>query len=984
MNPNICNNCGGSFERRDGKWVCAWCGSYKPEAISNEEVTLLYTAFQKLRLAEFSEAEQSFDDIIRKYPENPNGYWGRLMARYGIKYEQDFDGRMIPTCYAASMESVVSAPDYRKALQYADGECKAYYKKQAEYIERVRKEWIEKARKEKPYDIFICYKESDLARGIDRTRDSVAAQDLYLHLTRKGYRVFFSHESLRDKVGEKYEPYIYGALSTAKIMIVYGSDPDYITSTWIKNEWTRYEKRIQSGEKKPNSLIVACDGFSPNQLPGALASMQCMDAKDKSFYSDLDESIEKIIYGETLSQKRKQKRKARAPYTITALVLLTALLGAPAWYFIRPVSTVTDPRYGASISAEYGSFSWNTSLLVEALTADGEWESAISGLPVDPDGSRLYGMSLWNGDREQAWEGDLTVSIPLPKGISEARAELYEASGNAFKKIHFEIQNGNLVFTTHHLGVYLITHRAHTPTADAAVAPTCTANGYTEGSHCADCNEILTARQVIPALGHTKGAEATCTESQSCTTCGEILIAAKGHQTGNLPCTQERVCTVCMETLAPATDHTPGAQATCTSPQICTGCGMQLQPASGHAHIAVVTEPTCTEDGYTKHTCHCGDTYTDGLVPATGHQSNGEISCAQDQLCTVCGVLLKEASSHTLGEWKIEKEPTKTENGAIVLRCTVCNRICDEKSISATGSQGLSYKKNFDGTTCTITGIGTCTDTDVIIPSELGGYTVTAIEQSAFQSTLFKKSKLTSVVIPDTVTRIKTNAFKDCDSLTEIVFGSGLERIDMCAFEGCSALTDIVIPGSLKKMGQYAFRKCDALTSVTFADGVTAIGKYAFFRCKSLTNVSMPDSLTKIGAYAFAFCDSLTEIVIPDSVTKIGNRAFTECSSLTSAVIGSGVKRISARMFLNCESLKKVTLSENLKHIGECAFFGCESLTEIHYRGTTEQWGGSKGFLGIGRRRTIFFGLIWNNETGSYTVYCSDGTVSKAGLITLY
>ena len=90
---------------------------------------------------------------------------------------------------------------------------------------------------------------TDLANGIDRTQDSVEAQELYIHLTKKGYHVFYSRESLRDKIGEKYEPYIFNALSTAKVMLVYGSKPEYITSTWFKNEWTRYEKRIKAGEK---------------------------------------------------------------------------------------------------------------------------------------------------------------------------------------------------------------------------------------------------------------------------------------------------------------------------------------------------------------------------------------------------------------------------------------------------------------------------------------------------------------------------------------------------------------------------------------------------------------------------------------------------------------------------------------------------------------------------------------------------------------
>ena len=200
MNQNLCNNCGGEYEYRGGRFICRSCGAYKPEEISNEEVTLLYTAYQNLRLAEFDAAEKEFDDIIEKYPKNPNGYWGRLMARYGIKYERDFDGRMIPTCYATSIESVIASSDYKRAMEYADKDTREYYRRQAEYIERVRKEWVEKASREKPYDIFISYKDSDLANGIDRTEDSIEMQELYIHLTNKGYRVFFSREDRKSVV----------------------------------------------------------------------------------------------------------------------------------------------------------------------------------------------------------------------------------------------------------------------------------------------------------------------------------------------------------------------------------------------------------------------------------------------------------------------------------------------------------------------------------------------------------------------------------------------------------------------------------------------------------------------------------------------------------------------------------------------------------------------------------------------------------------
>ena len=306
MNPSICNICGANYENRNGRWKCPACGAYKPEELSNEELTLMFVADQKRRMGDFEEAERAYTDIIEKYPQNSYGYWGRLLSKHGIKYERDYDGRMIATCCAPTIESLYSDKDCLNAIDLADNDTKQYFKSQAEYIESVRDLWIKKASKEKPYDIFICYKDSDLANNINRTEDSFDAQNLYTHLVEKGYRVFFSRESLRDKIGEKYEPYIFGALASAKVMIVYGNSSEYITSTWLKNEWTRYQKMMREGSKKPNSLIVAYKGFSPSELPTSLSSAQCLDASGWNFYPDLDKTIKGLL------EKKKEEAKVDA------------------------------------------------------------------------------------------------------------------------------------------------------------------------------------------------------------------------------------------------------------------------------------------------------------------------------------------------------------------------------------------------------------------------------------------------------------------------------------------------------------------------------------------------------------------------------------------------------------------------------------------------------------------------------------------------
>ena len=140
---------------------------------------------------------------------------------------------------------------------------------------------------------------------------------------------------------------------------------------------------------------------------------------------------------------------------------------------------------------------------------------------------------------------------------------------------------------------------------------------------------------------------------------------------------------------------------------------------------------------------------------------------------------------------------------------------------------------------------------------------------------------------------------------TLVVVGK-IAHIPNDAFRDCSSLTSVNIPDSVTKIGNYAFYYCTILTSVTIGDSVTTIGSSAFERCTSLTSVSIGDSVTTIGDYAFRFCTSLTSVNIPDSVTTIGNCAFYYCDSLTSVTIGDSVTSIGYYTFQYCRSLTSV------------------------------------------------------------------------------
>lgn len=226
------------------------------------------------------------------------------------------------------------------------------------------------------------------------------------------------------------------------------------------------------------------------------------------------------------------------------------------------------------------------------------------------------------------------------------------------------------------------------------------------------------------------------------------------------------------------------------------------------------------------------------------------------------------------------------------------------------------------------------TDTKVDIPNEIYGKDVTGIRFNAFKDC--KKiliitipdsvkyidnyafsgcSRLTSVIIPDNVTRIGYGAFKSCVNLNRLTIGKGVINIENEAFYNCNSLTSVTIPGSVNKIGTGVFQDCVRLSQVTIENGVNGIGDYAFYGCTNLTSISIPESVTSIGNYTFYKCSSLTNVSIPENVATIGNYTFNYCSSLKSIIIPKSVTRF-----------------------GYSPFSDCSIPLNIYYTGTKEDW----------------------------------------------
>ncbi len=241
-------------------------------------------------------------------------------------------------------------------------------------------------------------------------------------------------------------------------------------------------------------------------------------------------------------------------------------------------------------------------------------------------------------------------------------------------------------------------------------------------------------------------------------------------------------------------------------------------------------------------------------------------------------------------------------------------------------SEGLRYTLSEDETYYSVSGIGTCTDTEIYIPAEYNGKPVTSIGSWAFL---------------------------DCTSLTSVTIPNSVTSIGSWAFFRCSSFTSITIPDSVTSIGNYAFSRCSSLTSITIPDSVTRIGDHTFENCNSLTRVCFIGDLNK-----WVEMDGLDELMSSSSKLYINGKVLTTVELTTATKINSDA-------FSNCNSLTSITISNSVTSIGACAFYDCSNLTDITFKGTKEEWNAIKK------------GSNWDKYTGDYTIYCTDGDIQK-------
>lgn len=512
---------------------------------------------------------------------------------------------------------------------------------------------------------------------------------------------------------------------------------------------------------------------------------------------------------------------------------------------------------------------------------------------------------------------------------------------------------------------------------------------------------------------------------------GEIIKTATLEEDGIITYT----CTVCSATKQQTYAHTHTFSEDWSKNETyhwhAATCGHEQEVDSKSEHTwnnGEITKPaTSTADGVKTYTCTiCGATKEENVVYVPHTHTFSEYwskdddyhwyACTGDD-CTE----VDDKAKHTWGEANVVRDPSHIDGGRTDYTCTVCGKtkqvttphehiygdwqfaatyhwqlancgyytghngirgpqsahvfvegFCKDCGIKdpSVASIGLEFTLQEDGTYF-VSGIGTCTDIHLVIPSTHEEKAVTGIANAAFRS----KGALRSVYLPDSVKTVGNEAFKSCNNLNSVRFPDDMSDIGESAFSGCKLYTltlptkglseikkyafssnyeyllNIYIPDNIKIIGESAFNYCRAVVELRLPETMESLGASCFEDLQAITSITIPKGIKELPKSVFANCYGLTEVTIPNWIETIGERAFDGCKNLTtvhlsegltaieeyafdstkltSVTIPSSISELKVGVFNRCSALSEVILPEGLITIGKLAFANCSSLVEI-------------------------------------------------------
>ena len=893
-----CKMCGGDLEINEGVIIteCEYCGTKQtvPKAM-DENLQNHFNRANTLRIkSEFDKSERIYEKIIQADSTQAEAYWGLILCKYGIEYVDDPTTlKKIPTCHRASYDSIIADEDYKSALKYAEPSQKIIYEEQAKEIDRIQKDILALAQKEERYDVFICYKETDVDGK--RTQDSVIANDIYYQLTREGFKVFYAAITLEGKLGSAYEPIIFAALNSAKVMLAIGTRPDYFNAVWVKNEWSRYLKIIKKDREK---LLIPCyRDMDVYELPEEFAHLQAQDMSKIGFINDVVRGIQKVIKKENEApNKENGATNLNTPTNIAPLLeRLYMFLEDGEWQsadeYCEKILDL-DPKNGRAYLGK---------LMAELKVKQIE---ELANLKEPFDNHKLYEKVIrFSDEKTRKTIEDCINNIKINKKNAQNENLYNQALGAMIKaKTEGEYKKAAKLFNP--IIGYKDADKRIEECLEKAVIARKDNILFTAKRELSSWKDVATIEDAIKSLESIRDWKDAEEQIE--------ILKQKAENLKRLEEAQKIQAKKQKKFLKIFVTIVSAVLITITIFLIILFT--IVIPENNYKQMKELID----DEKYTEAYVICKDL-------------NGYKDCEE---------LLPELEEHVMKEAEeLYLEGNAGKAADLIDYAGIyypAYRYVADGNYKLAISSGLTHIVIPDS----VTSIGemvfyNCTSlTSIVI-----GNSVTSIGDKAFRGCTL----LTSMVIPDSVTSIGDDAFRDCDSLTSIEIGDSVTSIGDDAFYNCASLTSVVIPDSVTSIGSYAFEDCTSLTSIVIPDSVTSIGNSAFNGCSSLTSIVIPDSVTSIGDDAFEDCSSLTSIVIPDSVTSIGNYAFRNCTSLTSIVIPDSVTSIGSSAFSGCNALESLTLPfapkgsdydtyGDYRDSGLCSYFGSsipESLKTV-------------------------------------------------------
>ena len=893
-----CKMCGGDIVVNEEKTygMCDYCGSTMtlPKVSDDQRAARFNRGNHFRRQGDFDKALAVYETIVNDDETDAEAHWCCALCRFGIEYVEDPNTyEYLPTCHRASFDSFLEDADYLAALEYSDGITRRQYQKDAAKIASVQRGILATSQNEEPYDVFICYKETDDSTK-ERTRDSLDAQDIYYQLTQEGFRVFFSRITLEDKAGAEYEPYIFAALNSAKVMIAIGSKSEYFNAVWVKNEWSRFLAMMRKDRSK---LLLPCyKDMDPYDLPEQLGVLQSYDMSKIGFVQDLIRGVKKVI--------AKDDPKAQIQQIVTVNAGLTDI--AP---LIKRMFMYLE---------------------------DGEWDKANEYaervLDKDPESAEAYLGKLMVDLKVLRREDLKDQSLPFNDNKNYQKALRF-----ADEKIKNEL-NDDIEFIKDRIDK----EKRRQEDEQQRIKDKEERRREEEKRR---REEEERRREEEKRKKEEQEREKKDWLEKHYHLCVQWIESEKRTNQLHikLPLLQKQIKEYTRISELEKELSGLGLFALSRKKEIKT----ELDIANNRIAANQKKLDSLTDN--------LKVTSIDALKAEIAktekelEQSKAELEDAENKLW--------RGKTPRIENTMYGKKQGNIlyPNNSFLKDGVLKTRIPDEyvgivipDSTMAIGKEQFSDCQTIiwaiipDGVTSIGAGAFECCSnlTYVAIPDS-----VTSIGMDAF----LQCSNLTNVAIPDSVTSIEAEAFCSCSNLTSITIPNNVTSIDEYAFAYCGKLDSICVDLTNKK---YDSRdSCNAIieteTNILLAgcsatiipDSVTGIAESAFSENINLTAITIPYSVTSIGDCAFKFCERLNSICVDSENKKYDSRdncnaiIETETNTLlvgcSATVIPDSVTGIAESAFSGNKNLTAITIPYSVTSIGDCAFKFCERLNSI-------------------------------------------------------